>query len=407
MREDFLMKKDINKVVLAYSGGLDTSIAIKWLQDTYDVDVVAYSADVGQNEPLEPVKEKAVATGAVETYVDDLQEEFLRDYAFKGLKAGALYEGKYPLATAYSRPLIAKRMIEVAKKEGADAVAHGCTGKGNDQVRFDVSFQALAPGIDIVAPLREWEFGSRGEQIDYANETGIEVSATKENPYSIDRNLWGISIECGELEDPSLEPPKEVYQITNDLAETPDEAEYVEIGFEQGEPVSLDGEELGSVELVEELNERAAKHGVGRVDMVENRLVGIKSREIYEAPAAEVLLTAHGQLEDLVLDRETAHYKAQVAQKYADLVYYGQWFSPLRKALDAFIEETQKYVTGTVKVKLFKGNCQVVGRESEESLYQEELATYDKADEFKHESAEGFIELFGLPLKVNGKVHNE
>ena len=401
------MKKDINKVVLAYSGGLDTSIAIKWLQDTYDVDVVAYSADVGQNEPLEPVKEKAVATGAVETYVDDLQEEFLRDYAFKGLKAGALYEGKYPLATAYSRPLIAKRMIEVAKKEGADAVAHGCTGKGNDQVRFDVSFQALAPGIDIVAPLREWEFGSRGEQIDYANETGIEVSATKENPYSIDRNLWGISIECGELEDPSLEPPKEVYQITNDLAETPDEAEYVEIGFEQGEPVSLDGEELGPVELVEELNERAAKHGVGRVDMVENRLVGIKSREIYEAPAAEVLLTAHGQLEDLVLDRETAHYKAQVAQKYADLVYYGQWFSPLRKALDAFIEETQKYVTGTVKVKLFKGNCQVVGRESEESLYQEELATYDKADEFKHESAEGFIELFGLPLKVNGKVHNE
>ncbi|MFO7820134.1 MAG: argininosuccinate synthase, partial [Halanaerobacter sp.] len=340
-------------------------------------------------------------------YVDDLKEEFLRGYAFKGLKAGALYEGKYPLATAYSRPLIAKRMIEVAKKEGADAVAHGCTGKGNDQVRFDVSFQALAPGIDIVAPLREWEFGSRGEQIDYANETGIEVSATKENPYSIDRNLWGISIECGELEDPSLEPPKEVYQITNHLADTPDEAEYVEIGFEQGEPVSLDGEDLGAVELVEKLNERAAKHGVGRVDMVENRLVGIKSREIYEAPAAEVLLTAHGQLEDLVLDRETAHYKAQVAQKYADLVYYGQWFSPLRKALDAFIEETQKYVTGTVKVKLFKGNCQVVGRESEESLYQEELATYDKADEFKHESAEGFIELFGLPLKVNGRVRNE
>mgnify|MGYP006274081469 FL=1 len=400
------MEKDINKVVLAYSGGLDTSIAIKWLQDTYNVDVVSYSADVGQNEPLEPVKEKAIATGAVETYVDDLQEEFLREYAFKGLKAGALYEGKYPLATAYSRPLIAKRMIEVAKKEGADAVAHGCTGKGNDQVRFDVSFQALAPGIDIVAPLREWEFGSRGEQIDYANKTGIEVSATKENPYSIDRNLWGISIECGELEDPAQEPPKEVYQITNHLADTPDEAEYIEIGFKQGEPVSLDGKELDPVSLVEELNDRAAKHGVGRVDMVENRLVGIKSREIYEAPAAEVLLTAHGQLEDMVLDRETAHYKDQIAQKYAELVYYGQWFSPLRKALDSFIAETQKYVTGTVRVKLFKGNCQVVGRESEQSLYQEELATYDKADEFKHESAEGFIELFGLPLKVNGKVHN-
>ena len=401
------MKKDIEKVVLAYSGGLDTSIAIKWLQDTYDVEVVAYSADVGQNEPLEPVKEKAIKTGAVETYVDDLQEEFLREYAFKGLKAGALYEGKYPLATAYSRPLIAKRMIEVAKEEGADAVAHGCTGKGNDQVRFDVSFQALAPGIDIVAPLREWEFGSRGEQIDYANETGIEVSATKENPYSIDRNLWGISIECGELEDPAVEPPKEVYQITNHLEDTPDEPEYVEIGFEQGEPVSLNGQELGPVELVEQLNDVAAKHGVGRVDMVENRLVGIKSREIYEAPAATVLLNAHGQLEDMVLDRETAHYKDQVAQKYAELVYYGQWFSPLRKALDSFIEETQKYVTGTVKVKLFKGNCQVVGRESDQSLYQEELATYDKSDEFKHESAEGFIELFGLPLKVNGRVHNE
>ncbi|MGM0502847.1 MAG: argininosuccinate synthase [Bacillota bacterium] len=401
------MKKDINKIVLAYSGGLDTSIAIKWLQDTYDVDVVAYSADVGQNEPLEPVKEKAIATGAVETYVDDLQEEFLREYAFKGLKAGALYEGKYPLATAYSRPLIAKRMIEVAKQEGADAVAHGCTGKGNDQVRFDVSFQALAPGIDIVAPLREWEFGSRGEQIDYANQTGIEVSATKENPYSIDRNLWGISIECGELEDPALEPPKEVYQITNHLEETPDQAEYVEVSFEQGEPVSLNGQELGPVELVEQLNEIAAKHGVGRIDMVENRLVGIKSREIYEAPAATVLMTAHGQLEDLVLDRETAHYKAQIAQKYAELVYYGQWFSPLRRALDAFIDETQKYVTGTVKVKLFKGNCQVVGRESEQSLYQEELATYEKSDEFKHASAEGFIDLFGLPLKVNGIVHNE
>ncbi|MGM0369655.1 MAG: argininosuccinate synthase [Bacillota bacterium] len=401
------MKNDINKVVLAYSGGLDTSVAIKWLQDTYDVEVVAYSADVGQNEPLEPVKEKAIETGAVETYVDDLQEEFLREYAFKGLKAGALYEGKYPLATAYSRPLIAKRMIEVAKQEGADAVAHGCTGKGNDQVRFDVSFQALAPGIDIVAPLREWEFGSRGEQIDYANQSGIEVSATKENPYSIDRNLWGISIECGELEDPAVEPPREVYQITNHLEDTPDEAEYVEIDFVKGEPVSLNGQELGPVDLVKELNDIAAKHGVGRIDMVENRLVGIKSREIYEAPAGTVLLAAHGQLEDLVLDRETAHYKEQVAHKYAELVYNGQWFSPLRKALDAFIEETQQHVTGTIKVKLFKGNCQVVSRQSEESLYQEELATYEKSDEFKHASAEGFIDLFGLPLKVNGQVHND
>ncbi|KXS44929.1 MAG: argininosuccinate synthase [Candidatus Frackibacter sp. T328-2] len=402
-----MSKKDINKIVLAYSGGLDTSVAIKWIKDEYDAEVIAFAADVGQNEDLEPLEEKALATGASKIYIEDLKEEFLKDYAFKGLKAGAKYEGKYPLATAYSRPLIAKKMIEIAKKEGADAVAHGCTGKGNDQVRFDVSYHALDPDIKIVAPLREWEFGSREEEIDYANENDIPVGATKENPYSIDRNLWGISIECGILEDPWAEPPAEVYQITAAPEDAPDEAEYIEVTFANGEPIALNGEELGPVELVNELNEIAAKHGVGRVDMVENRLVGIKSREIYEAPAAEVLLDAHRHLEDLVLDRETYHYKELISEKYAELTYYGQWFSPLREALDAFIDSTQQYVNGTIRVKLYKGNATVVGRKSDSSLYQENLATYEKSDTFNHDAAIGFIELFGLPLKVHGKVNNE
>jgi argininosuccinate synthase len=402
-----MSKKDINKIVLAYSGGLDTSVAIKWIKDEYDAEVIAFAADVGQNENLEPLEEKALATGATKIYIEDLQEEFIKDYVFKGLKANAKYEDKYPLATAYSRPLIAKKMIEVAKKEGADAVAHGCTGKGNDQVRFDVSFQALAPGIEIVAPLREWEFGSREEEIEYASENDIPVGATKESPYSIDRNLWGISIECGILEDPWAEAPAEVYQITTDPVDAPDEPEYIEITFKQGEPVALDGEEYASVELVEKLNKLAGKHGVGRVDMVENRLVGIKSREIYEAPAGTVLLDAHRHLEDLVLDRETYHYKDLISEKYSELTYYGQWFSPLREALDAFIESTQKYVNGTIRVKLYKGNATVVGRKSDESLYQENLATYEKSDIFNHKAAEGFIELFGLPLKVNSKIHDE
>ncbi|SJZ31366.1 argininosuccinate synthase [Selenihalanaerobacter shriftii] len=402
-----MSKKDINKIVLAYSGGLDTSVAIKWLKDEYDAEVIAFAADVGQNEDLSPLEEKAIETGASNIYIEDLQDEFMKEYVFKGLKAGAKYEAKYPLATAYSRPLIAKKMIEVAKKEGADAVAHGCTGKGNDQVRFDVSFQALAPGIEIVAPLREWEFGSREEEIDYASKHDIPVDATKENPYSIDRNLWGISIECGILEDPWAEPPAEVYQITTAPEEAPDEPEYLEVTFVGGEPVAINGEEYEPVELVEKLNEVAGKHGIGRVDMVENRLVGIKSREIYEAPAATLLLDAHRHLEDLVLDRETYHYKELISEKYSELVYYGQWFSPLREALDAFIESTQQYVNGTVKVKLYKGNSTVVARKSDDSLYQENLATYEKSDIFNHESAIGFIELFGLPLKVHGKVHND
>ncbi|SNY22126.1 argininosuccinate synthase [Orenia metallireducens] len=402
-----MMEKKINKVVMAYSGGLDTSVAIKWLQDTYDVEVVCFSADVGQNEDLAPLEEKALNTGASNIYIEDLQEEFLKEYVFKGLKAGALYEAKYPLATAYSRPLIAKKMIDVAKKEGADAVAHGCTAKGNDQVRFDVSFQALSPGIEVVAPLREWEFKARSQEIEYAAKHNIPVGATKESPYSIDRNLWGVSIECGILEDPWAEPPADVYQITTAPEDAPNEPEYIEVTFKAGEPVALNGQEDGPVELVSKLNEIAGKHGIGRIDMVENRLVGIKSREIYEAPAATVLITAHRHLEDLVLDRETYHYKELVAQKYSELVYYGQWFSPLRAALDAFVDTTQQYVNGTVKLKLYKGNATVVGRKSDNSLYQENLATYETSDTFNHDSAIGFIELFGLPLKVHGSVNKK
>jgi argininosuccinate synthase len=401
------MTTDINKVVMAYSGGLDTSVAIKWLQEEYGVEVVTFSADVGQNESLEPVKEKALKTGAVEAYVADLKEEFLTDYAFKGLKAGAVYEDKYPLTTAYSRPLIAQKMIEVAKKEGADAVAHGCTGKGNDQVRFDVSFQALEPGIEIVAPLREWEFGSREEEIEYAEKHGIPVGATKESPYSIDRNMLGVSIECGILEDPGVEPPDEVYQVTTKPEEAPDEPEYVEIGFEKGVPTSLNGTEAGPVKIVEELNELAAKHGVGRIDMVENRLVGIKSREIYEAPAATILTKAHQHLEDMTLDRETSHYKRLITEKYSDLIYYGLWFSPLKNALDGFIKETQTQVTGQIKVKLYKGQCTVVGRKSDRALYQYDLATYDSEDNFEHEAAPGFIKLWGLPTQIYAQVQKE
>ncbi len=401
------MKNKINKVVMAYSGGLDTSVAIKWLQDKYDVEVICFSADVGQNEDLAPLEEKALNTGASKIYIEDLKEEFLKEYVFKGLKSGALYEAKYPLATAYSRPLIAKKMIEVAKAEGADAVAHGCTAKGNDQVRFDVSFQALAPNINIIAPLREWEFKARSQEIEYAAKHNIPVNATKKSPYSIDRNLWGVSIECGILEDPWVEPPADIYQITTDPEDAPAKAEYLEIKFSAGDPVAINGENLNPVELVSQLSQVAAKHGVGRIDMVENRLVGIKSREIYEAPAATVLLTAHRHLEDLVLDRETYHYKDLIAEKYAELVYYGQWFSPLKQALDAFVDVTQQYVNGTVRIKLYKGTATVVGRKSENSLYREHLATYETSDVFNHDAAIGFIELFGLPLKVNGEVNNK
>ncbi len=399
-----MKKKNIKKIVLAYSGGLDTSIAIKWLKDKYNAEIIAYSADVGQGGDWKAIKEKALNTGASKVYIDDLREEFIEKYAFSSLKANAKYEGKYPLATALSRPLIAEKMVEVAQKEKADAVAHGCTGKGNDQVRFDVTFRALDPELEIIAPLRVWEFTSRNQEIDYAKKHDIPVEATKESPYSIDRNLWGLSIECGQLEDPWLEPLADAYEWTVAPEEAPDEAEYITVGFEKGVPVKFNGQKMAPIELVKKINDTGARHGVGRIDMVENRLVGIKSREIYEAPAATILTDAHQHLEDLTLDRDTAHYKKLITEKYSDLIYFGLWFSPLRRSLDAFINETQKNVNGEVKIKLFKGQSTVVGRKSDYALYQYDLATYDEEDSFEHQAAPGFIKLWGLPAQIAGEV---
>jgi len=398
--------KKINKIVLAYSGGLDTSICIKWLKEKYNAEIIAYSAELGQigEKDWEQVKEKALKTGASKVYIDDLQEEFVQDYLFNSLKFNGLYEGKYPLATALSRPLIVKKMVEIAHQNGAEAVAHGCTGKGNDQVRFDVSFRALDPELEIIAPLRIWDFKTRNEEIDYAQKNNIPVEATKDSPYSLDSNLWGISIECGVLEDPWQEPPADAYQWTTAPENTPDKPLYISISFEQGEPVKLDNKNLSPVKLVEDLNRIGAEYGIGRIDMVENRLVGIKSREIYEAPAATILTTAHQGLEDLTLERETAHYKRLISEKYAELVYYGLWYSPLKSALDAFVEETQKQVTGEIRLKLYKGKCTVVGRKSPYSLYQLALATYDENDNFDHESANGFIKLWGLPSQIHTRV---
>ncbi len=388
------------RVVLAYSGGLDTSVIIRWLVDNYGCEVIAFSADVGQQEDMEEVRKKALATGASKVYIYDLKDEFLREYCFKALKAQALYEGKYPLGTALNRPIISKYLVEVAEKEGADAVAHGATGKGNDQVRFEVSVMALNPDLKCLAPVREWEFKSREEEIEYAQKHGIPVPVTKEKPYSIDLNIWSISIECGVLEDPWAEPPEDAYLITKSPQEAPDEPLYLEIGFEKGIPVSLNGQAMDPVSLVLKLNELGGQHGVGRVDMVENRLVGIKSREVYEAPGATILYAAHRELEHLCLDRETFRFKEYMSVKYAELVYYGLWFSPLREAMDALVDKTQERLTGTVRVKLFKGQCIPVARQSSFSLYDYELATYEAADAFEHKAGEGFCKIWGLPLSV-------
>lgn len=395
----------MKKVVLAYSGGLDTSVIIPWLKEKYgqELEIVCYAADLGQGKDLEPLHDKAIKSGAAKIYIDDLREEFLTDYVFPALKAGALYEGQYPLATALGRPLIAQKMIDVAKAEKADAVCHGCTGKGNDQVRFDVTFAALAPELKIIAPLREWDMTSREEEIEYAHKHGIDVPVTKESPYSLDLNLWGQSIECGVLEDPWNEPPADAYVITQAPEQAPNEPAYLEIQFEKGTPVAVNGTKLDPIALVECLNQLGYTHGVGRLDMVENRLVGIKSREIYEAPAATILFNAHKALEALTLERELAHYKQKLAHDYANMVYYGQWFSPLREALDAFVTSTQQWVSGDVRVKLYKGSAVVVGRKSAYSLYDESLATYTIADKFDHKAAEGFIKCFGLPLRVAGQ----
>jgi len=392
-----------DKVVLAYSGGLDTSVAIKWLEERYNLKVITFTVDIGNVPDLEAIRQRALDVGAIKALELDAKESFVKSFVFPALQADAVYEGQYSLATALGRPLIAQLLVETARKEGATAVAHGCTGKGNDQVRIDVSVAALAPELKVIAPAREWNM-TREQTIEYAQAHNIPVPVTKASPYSIDENLWGRSVECGVLEDPWNEPPEDAFLWTKSLRETPAQPAYLEIGFEKGIPVSLDGEKLDGVALVQKIHNLAGQHGVGRVDHVENRLVGIKSREIYEAPAAMVLLKAHQALEDLVLAKEQLRFKARVAADYADLVYNGLWFTAMRQDLAAYVESTQRYVTGTVRVKLFKGNCRIVGRKSPYSLYDYSLATYDKGDAFDQSASPGFIHIWGLPVRTQARV---
>ncbi|HUT25163.1 MAG TPA: argininosuccinate synthase [Sumerlaeia bacterium] len=393
-------KPKVRKCVLAYSGGLDTSVIIRWLIENYGCEVVAFSADLGQGEDLKPLRARAVETGASKIVIKDLRREFARDFLTPAIHANALYEGKYPLATSLGRPLIAKWLVEVAKAEGADAVAHGCTGKGNDQVRFEVVTAALAPRLKCLAPVREWEMKTREDEIEYARRHKIPIKATKAKPYSLDSNLWGASIECGVLEDPNVEPPEDAWQSTRAPEKAPDKPQTIEIEFTKGAPTGLNGKKMDLVRLIETLNEIGRRHGVGRIDMVENRLVGIKSRELYEAPAAVIIIEAHRALEGMCLDRELAHFKPLLESKFAELTYYGLWYSPLREAIGAFMTETQKHVSGAVRMKLYKGAARVVGRESASSLYDASLATYDEGDQFDRTAAEGFIKIFGLPSKV-------
>ncbi len=389
------------KVILAYSGGLDTSIIIPWLKENYDYEIIAVAVDLGQGEELEPLREKAIKTGASKIYIEDLKEEFVTDFIFPTLKAHAIYEGKYLLGTSFARPLIAKRLVEIARQEGATAIAHGATGKGNDQVRFELTIKALAPDLKIIAPWRIWDIKSREEEIEYAQARNIPVPVTKEDNYSMDRNLWHLSHEGADLEDPWNEPNYEkILKLMVPPEKAPDKPEYVEIEFEKGIPVSVNGKKLSPVGLIEELNKIAGRNGVGIVDMVENRLVGMKSRGVYETPGGTVLYAAHRELELLCLDRDTLHYKDLVAQKYAELVYYGQWYSTLKQALDAFVDYTQQTVTGTVRMKLYKGNCMPAGAKSDYSLYSMELSTFGKDEVYNQKDAEGFINLFGLPMKV-------
>lgn len=390
------------KVILAYSGGLDTSVSIKWLTDQ-GYDVVACCLDIGEGRDTQSIKDKALAVGAIESYAIDAREEFAQDFALIALQGNTFYENSYPLVSALSRPLIAKKLVELALATGATTVAHGCTGKGNDQVRFEVAIAALAPHLKVIAPVREWKW-SREEEIAYAAEKGVPIPADLDNPYSIDQNLWGRACECGVLEDPWATPPKGAYAITQELEDTPDVPTIVEITFDQGVPTAIDGETMNLVELIMKLNRMAGEHGVGRIDHIENRLVGIKSREVYECPGAIALMTAHKELEDLVFVRELAHFKPIIEQQLAQVIYDGLWFNPLTEALITFLKSTQVYVNGIVRLKLFKGNVICEGRKSENSLYDENLATYTSADTFDQHAAIGFIKLWGLPSKVHAEI---
>lgn len=397
-------EKSIKKVVLAYSGGLDTSVIVRWLIDKYGCEVVCYSGDMGQGADLTPLDARAKAAGASKLIIEDLKDDYAKDYILPAMQMHALYENQYDLATALTRPLIASRLVKFAINEGADAIAHGCTGKGNDQVRFETTIAALAPHLKIIAPVREWEMTSRESEIEYAKKHNIPIDVDKKKVYSIDKSIWGISIECGILEDPWAEPPADTYITVNQLENTPNEAEYLEIEFKNGIPTKINNKEYGLVDLIKELNKIGGKHGVGRVDMIENRLVGIKSREVYETPAGTILIKAHRDLESLVLDREMLHYKDMMSIKFSELVYFGLWFSSLRESIQAFNDTTQKYVDGIVRLKLFKGNAIVVGRKSKFSLYQTDLATYSEDDKFDQKLSKGFIDLWSLPYKIAGKV---
>ncbi|MBU0635198.1 MAG: argininosuccinate synthase [Candidatus Omnitrophica bacterium] len=389
------MKK---KVVLAYSGGLDTSCIVLWLAER-GFEVVAFLADLGQQEDLKKLGERAKKIGAAKVYIKDLKEEFVQDFILPAIKANAVYENKYLLATALGRPLIAKYLVEVAHKEKAKYIAHGCTGKGNDQVRIELTANILDKNLEIIAPVREWEFKSREQEIEFARKRKIPLDVTRKKPYSLDKNIWGVSIECGALENPYKEPPQDAYQITRAPQDCPAKPKYIVLGFEKGVPVSIDAKKYRTQDLISRLNKLGGMHGVGRSDVVENRLVGIKSREVYEAPAGWIIHTAHKELEALVLDRELAHFKQGIDTKYGELIYYGLWYSPLKKALDGFIHQTQKRITGQVRLKLYKGSCICVGRKSPYSLYKEELATYTEKDKFDQKLAEGFIKLWGMPYK--------
>jgi argininosuccinate synthase len=399
-----MSKPSVKKVVLAYSGGLDTSVIVPWLRENYDCEVICFCADVGQGEELSGLPAKAVASGASKCLIEDLRDEFAGDYLFPMLRAGAIYERKYLLGTSVARPLIAKHQVRIAQAEGADAVAHGCTGKGNDQVRFELTFTALDPRLKVIAPWREWSIRSRQDALDYAKAHHVPVTATEKSIYSRDRNLWHLSHEGGLLEDPWLEPDESMYQLSVSPEAAPDQAQIVEIEFEQGYPIKIDGQALSPAKIVETLNVIGGRHGVGRIDLVENRLVGMKSHGVYETPGGTILMAAHRELESITLDRDTLHYKDVVAQRYAELIYNGQWFTPLREALDVFIDKTQTHVSGLVRLKLYKGSVISIGRRSPFSLYREDFATFGQEDVYDQSDAEGFITLFGLPLKVRAMM---